>query len=95
MEKKIIVYGREVEYDGKKFWSYKAEQKNGKLMSCKYTREINIAPPKESVFIMVLECDSGKNNVSNATRFPVLWVSEVLRYEEYNSKRATLDDYFE
>lgn len=94
MEKRIVVYGKEIEHDGKKFWGYKAETSNGNLIRCSFTQSINVAPPKSSIFIMVLNSESKKNNVSHAKRYPVLWVSEVERYEEYETLDNTLDEYF-
>lgn len=95
MEKRIVVYGKEIEHEGKKFWGYKAEQKNGNLIRCSFTQGVNIAPPKKSIFIMVLESGNAHNNVSNAKRYPVLWVSDVVRYEDYESPELSLDEYFE
>lgn len=95
MEKKILCYGREVEYEGRKFWTYKVETKDGYLMNCSFKQSVNIAPPKSGTFYIILDSDAA-NNVSYAKRYPVLWVSNVIRYEDYTSQRNTrLEDYFD
>lgn len=94
MDKKIVVYGKEIEHDGRKFWVYKAETANGNLIRCSFTQKVNIQPPKESVFVMILDSECTHNNVSHAKRYPVLWVSEVERYEEYAQTNDSIDEYF-
>lgn len=94
MEKRIVVYGREIEHNGKKFWGYKAETANGNLIRCSFTQNVNIQPPKESIFIMVIDSENKNNNVSHAKRYPVLWVSSVERYEGYISSNDKIDEYF-
>lgn len=95
MEKKIVVYGKEIEHEGKKFWGYKAETSNGNLIRCSFTQSVNVQPPKEPVFTMVLDSANKNNNVSTAKRYPVLWVSYVERYEEYENSSDTIDEYFD
>lgn len=95
MEKRIVVYGKEIEHEGKKFWGYKAETSNGNLIRCSFTQSVNIQPPKESIFTMILDSEDKRNNVSTAKRYPVLWVSHVERYEEYEVTSDTIDEYFD
>lgn len=95
MEKKIAVYGKEIEYEGKKFWGYKAETKNGTLIRSSFTQSVNIQPPKKPAFIMVIDGQSKKNNVSNAKRYPIFWVSDVIRYEDIETTNHSIDEYFD
>lgn len=96
MEKKITVYGKEIEYEGRKFWGYKCETKNGTLIQCSFKQSTNIQPPKKAEFVMVIDSESKENNINKSKRYPVFWVGDVIRYEDTTPKSAiSLDEYFD
>ena len=59
--------------DGKKFTAYKVLTKQGKIIDCKFVKEVDNLPTEPC--ILVIEED--KCNVSTNTQYPVLWVKEV------------------
>lgn len=64
--------------DGKKFNTYKATTKNGRLIDCKFRKEVKNLPEKTCYAII---CVDDMNVVRN-TEYPVMWVKAVQSYED-------------
>lgn len=75
--------------EGKKFLTYKALQKDGRWIDCKFRKEV--IPPKESCFIKV---EKSKMNVDRNRKFPVLWVTEFIEAVPLASVRNA-DEYLD
>lgn len=88
--KKIEIIKRVVTTkEGKSFDTFKAVQKNGKLIDCKFTKDVKNLPD-ESCFMYVEE---DKINIDKNKKYPTLWVKKVVKYEESISKETTLDEF--
>lgn len=59
--------------DGRTFTAYKAVQKNGKTIDCKFRRACG-SIPEEDFFIDVGYTNM---NVSINTKYPVLWIAKI------------------
>ena len=92
MEKRIkIVEVKNIETkDGKKFTAFKALDKNGKRIDCKFTRTV-LNVPTQRCFIYV---DDDAFNVDERKEFPVLWVKRINKIENIESENAT-NKYFD
>lgn len=78
MEKKIeIIVGTATTRDGKKtFNTYKAVQKDGKLIDCRFTKAVGAIPEKFNEITVELD----DINIDKTRRFPVLWVKAVKEF---------------
>ena len=88
---KIEIMGTPVKLeDGTEFVSFKAFTKKGK-MDIKFVKDCKNVPVK-SCYIFV---DRTKMNVNRQARFPVIWVQEVEKIEEFPDRTNKLDDLFD
>ena len=85
-----IIPGRASTKDGREFTVYKAVQKDGKLMDCKFRKDVTVPDDVDAVVVA-----AGKFNVDRSKRWPVLWIAEVLEFKT-RAERAvdTYDDLF-
>lgn len=72
--------------DGKEFISYRAVQNDGKLIDCRFTRDVKNAPEKTS-YVMV---DPSQMNISYSYEYPRLWIKRIeeiipIENEEINN----------
>ena len=67
--------------DGKKFTAYKVLTKDGKKIDAKFRQEVKNLPTEPCYRVV----DSDKCNVSANRQYPVLWVSEIKRLEEFDT----------
>lgn len=73
--------------DGRKFNTFKALTKTGKYIDCKFRKEVQ--PPSRDCVIVV---KANKMNVANNTKYPVLWVSEIVEIIYKDSREADEKD---
>ena len=93
-ELKIEIMGTPVKLeDGTEFISFVAFTKKGR-MQLKFTKECNLVPTK-SCFIYVNPEDKDAINVNRKGKFPVIWVSKVLRIEEFPDRSKSIEDLFD
>ena len=94
MEEKLVkieIMGTPVKLeDGTEFVSFKAFTKKGR-MDIKFTKECKNVPTK-SCYIYVEET---KMNVNRKNKFPVIWVQQVSKIEEFPDRTNKLDDLFD
>ena len=76
--------------DGKKFKAYKTLANGGKKMDVRFQRTCNNVPTEPCV-IVVNEDDC---NVDTTRQYPILWVKEVQRIEEFERK-SNVSEYFD
>lgn len=86
---KIIEVAERQTKDGRKFKIFRALSDDGKRIDCKFRQAVKNLP-EHPCFVLV---PSGGCNVSTAKEYPVLWISEVLRYEEI-ARRDNTAEYF-
>lgn len=71
------------------FLAFKGLTKKG-WYDLKFTKDVTEIPTKSCVIVVSRE----KSNINFNGAFPVIWVSEILRVEEYKSK-LNMQDYFD
>ena len=69
----------------KKFNTYKAVTKTGKLMDCKFRREVTNLPTKNGIITVKIE----NMNIAKNMKYPVLWIKAIEEFSPYR----TLEDY--
>lgn len=95
--KKIkITVAEKTTADGKKFNTYKATTKNGRLIDCKFRKEVKNLPEKTCYAIINVD----DMNVVRNTEFPVMWVKAVQSYEDLTEvsaerNRKAIDELFD
>lgn len=82
--------------DGKKFKTYKAVTKNGRLIDCKFRKEVKDLPTENCYAVINVD----DMNVQRNTEYPVLWVSDVQGYDKLDevaleNNRKAIDEIFE
>ena len=92
MEKmKIEIMGTPVKLeDGTEFVGFKAFTKKGR-MDIKFKQECKLVPTKSCYIIVNPE----KINVNRKSKFPVIWVEEVLEIEDFPDRSKSLEDLFD
>ena len=86
--KKIEIIKRVVTTkDGKSFDTFKAVQKDGKLIDCKFTRDVKNLPTESCMMFVEKE----NINVNRSGKYPVVWVKKVEKYEESKTIRDNTD----
>lgn len=75
--------------DGSTFIGYKGFTKKG-WYDLKFTKEVKELPTKSCIIFVPQE----KLNINFNGKFPVIWVSEILRTEEY-ANNLNVSDYFD
>ena len=94
--KKIkIVVTEKTTNDGRKFNTYHTFSKNDRRTEVKFRQAVKDLP-KENCYAVI---DVDKMNLKTSGEFPVLWVSEVVKYESINeanaeANRKKINDYF-
>ena len=81
--------------EGRSFNVYHTYSKNGRKTELKFRKEVANLPTKHCFANVPVSA----MNLNTAGRFPVLWVSKVESYEDFETvtaanQRAKLDDYF-
>lgn len=89
MIKTIEILTKKIETDKSTFTGYKAVQKNGKLIDCKFRREL-VNVPDYSTSRFFVDVETGDCNIDKTRKFPVLWISKVIEIKE--SKKSSADD---
>ena len=76
--------------DGKKFNAYKTIAKNGKKMDVRFTRDVKNTPTQPCMIV----CNEEDANVDVSRQYPILWIKNIIRTEDYE-KKSNLSDYFD
>lgn len=81
--------------DGRAFNVYHTYSKNGRKTELKFRKEVTNLPTKHCYANVPITA----MNLNTAGRFPVLWVSQVESYEDFDAvnaenQRAKINDYF-
>lgn len=71
--------------DGRSFTVYKTVTKNGRLIDCKFRKEVTNVPTVDSYII----CPVDSMNMQKNSEFPVLWVSQILQVEPISGGPAS------
>lgn len=58
--------------DGKKFYAYRAKQKDGNYITMKFTRECGEPQSDSDTFVIII--DTNNMNVSRKKFYPEIWV---------------------
>lgn len=87
---KIIEVNEITTKDGKKFKAYKTIGKGGRKMDVRFVRDCNNVPT-EPCMVVVNEENS---NVDTTRQYPILWIKNVERIEDFERKNNT-SDYFD
>ena len=82
--------------DGKKFNTYKAVTKNGRLIDAKFRKEVKELPTETCYAVIGVD----NMNLDKNKEYPVLWISAVESYESLGevaseNNKKQLDDMFE
>lgn len=73
---KLLVKTRQTS-DGRKFTAYKTVTKNGRLIDCKFRKEVTNIPAADCFII----CNVDDMNMQRNSEYPVLWVSAIQATE--------------
>lgn len=76
--------------EGNKFTAYKVLTKDGKIMDCKFTKDVTNVPTEPCIMIV----NSDKCNVATNRQYPVLWVQEIIDIQEI-VKESNSEAFFE
>lgn len=85
-----VIEVKEINVSGKKFNAYKTIGKGGRKMDIRFTRECNIIPKEPCVIV----CEENKCNVDTTRQYPILWIKEVIRIEDFERKN-NIKEWFE
>ena len=94
--KKIkIVVTEKTTKDGRKFNTYHTYSKNDRRTEVKFRAAVKDLPTKNCYAVI----DVDKMNLKTSGEYPVLWVSEVVKYEDIaeanaEANRKKLNEYF-
>ena len=87
--KKIKIIVKEMQTkEGKKFLSYKAVKIDGKLIDCRFTKEVKNLPT-ETCFINV---EASNINIEKNCVFPKLWVKKIESIDPTTRVELSEDD---
>lgn len=87
---KIIEVKEITTKDGKKFDAYKTIGKGGRKMDVRFVRTAKNIPTQPCV-IVVNEEDA---NVDTTRQYPILWIKDVIRIEDFERKN-NVGDFFD
>lgn len=87
---KIIEVKEITTKDGKKFDAYKTIGKGGRKMDVRFVRTAKNLPTQPCV-IVVNEEDA---NVDTTRQYPILWIKDVIRIEDFERKN-NVGDFFD
>lgn len=71
-EVKVKVYHKQTK-DGKKFDTYRAVQKDGKLIDCKFRKDVKVLPTEDCIIVVKVK----NMNISYSKEYPALWMAEI------------------
>ena len=74
--------------EGKKFNSYKAVQKDGKLIDLRFTKAVKNAPTEDCIIVVKEE----NVNIDKSRLYPRCWVKEIEETLEYVSKAPSSEE---
>lgn len=77
--------------DGKKFDVFKAVQKNGKLIDCKFTKEVKEKPSKSCT----IKVDENYMNVDNSRLYACLWIKKIEEIIDNPTDNKGFNDFFD
>lgn len=80
----------EIEHEGKKFTTYKAIAKGGRLMDVRFTRDCKNKPTEKCEILVKPE----NANVDTTRQYPILWIKDVEEIRPLERKNNT-DEYFD
>lgn len=89
---KILVSEKETK-EGRKFNVYKAVTKDGRLMDCKFRKEVKNLPEK-TCYIYVLPTEI---NIDKSREYPTIWVKSIEKIEDLgtpDSDTKAVDELF-
>lgn len=72
--------------DGRTFIGYRAVQKDGTLIQCRFTKECT--PPTETSMITV---DTDNMNVSHKREYPILWVKAIEEVQPIRTAKSSAE----
>ena len=87
---KIIEVKEITTTDGKKFKAYKTIGNGGRKMDVRFVYDCNNVPTKPCVVVVNVE----NCNVDTTRQYPILWIKNVERIEDFERKNNT-SDYFD
>lgn len=87
---KIIEVNEITTKDGKKFNAYKTLANGGRKMDVRFVRNSKNIPTGPCVIV----CEEDKCNVDTTRRYPILWIKDVVRIEEFERKN-NISEYFD
>ena len=87
---KIIEVNEITTKDGKKFKAYKTIGKGGRKMDVRFVRDCNNVPTEPCVVVVNEE----NCNVDTTRQYPILWIKNVERIEDFERKN-NMSDYFD
>lgn len=87
---KIIEVSEITTKDGKKFSAYKTLANGGRKMDVRFVRTCKNIPSEPCVIV----CDEEQCNVDTSRQYPILWIKDVARIEEFERKN-NVSEYFD
>ena len=87
---KIIEVNEITTKDGKKFNAYKTLANGGRKMDVRFVRNCKNIPTEPCVIV----CEEDKCNVDTTRQYPILWIKDVVRIEEFERKN-NVSEYFD
>lgn len=83
--KEIRLIAKEVDgKDGKKWLSFKAVKKDGKLIDCRFARACNIIPTESCIIVV----DPSEINIATNRLYPILWVNNIIEIKSVKERQA-------
>lgn len=79
---KIIEVNDVTTKDGKKFKAFKTLANGGRKMDVRFVRDCQNVPTEPCVIV----CNENNCNVDTTRQYPILWVKNVLRIEDFEHK---------
>lgn len=77
--------------DGREFDTYKAVQKDGKIVDLKFTRDVKNLPTEDCYIVVA----GDKINLAKKREYPCFWVKEVSEIIPFEKQEEDLTEYFE
>ena len=75
--------------NGRSFKAYKVVDKDGKFMDCKFRKDCKNIPTEPCIIVV----DEEMANVDNTSRYPVLWVKDVIECKPF-IRQSNLRNWF-
>lgn len=77
--------------DGREFDTFKAVQKDGKLVDLKFTREVKKTPTEDCYIVVARD----KINLAKRQEYPCYWVKEIVEIIPFEKQEEDLSEYFD